>query len=144
MIIVRLEKSKSRSGKHAARSIVLLVSEQGEVKEAKPTQLRSIRPLYAVGEAYEAAYRVPPGHFLVYVYLVKNLRNHVKGYIEVYSNDGRLLYRAVYRKLKLRRGTGDPSYAWAVRRVADYLKLYVKNTNLGDEKLQERAQRATR
>jgi hypothetical protein len=81
---------------------------------------------------------------LVYVYLVKNLRNHVKGYIEVYSNDGRLLYRAVYRKLKLRRGTGDPSYAWAVRRVADYLKLYVKNTNLGDEKLQERAQRATR
>jgi len=74
---------------------------------------------------------VPQGWYLVYVYLVKNLRGHVKGFIEVYSPDAQLLYRAVYRKLKLRYSYGDPRYAWIVEKVVDYLRLPVKNMNLG-------------
>ena len=133
MLVLRVERSKSRSGKHAARALALLVSETGEVVEARPRSYRKVKPLYSRGGAYEASFEVPPGWYLVYVWLVKNLRGHVKGYIEVYSRDAELLYRAVYRRLKLRRSRGDPRYAWIVRRVADYLRLPVKNTNLGDE-----------
>jgi len=133
MLGLRIERSRSRSGKHAVRSLALLVSPRGEVVEARPRSAERLRPLYSVGEAFQAYYAVPEGWLLVYVYLVRNLRGHVKGYIEVYDRDGRLLYRAVYRRLKLRRSIGDPSYAWAVRRVAEHLKLPVKRTNLGDE-----------
>lgn len=133
MLILRLEKSRSRRGSHAARSLVFLVSEDGQVVEARPREYRRVKPLYSRGEAYEAWFDVPQGWYLVYVWLVRNQRGHVKGYIEVYSRDAELLYRAVYRRLKLRRSRGDPRYAWIVRRVAEYLKLPVKNTNLGDE-----------
>ena len=138
MLRIRIEKSRSRTGKHAVRSLALLVSPEGEVAEPKPRIVNKVKPLYRVGEAYESYYTVPPGWFLVHVWLVKNLRGHVKGYIEVFDSDGRLVYRAVYRRLKLRRSTGDPSYAWIVRRVAEHLGLPVKNTNLGDEEKKAR------
>ncbi|ABM81042.1 hypothetical protein [Hyperthermus butylicus] len=130
MINVKIEMSKSRTGRHAARSLALLVSEEGDIVEAKPRRIAETKPLYSRGRAYIASIDVPEGWYLVYVYLVKNLRGHVKGYIEVYSRDAELLYRAVYRKLKLRFSKGDPHYAWIVRRVAEYLKLPVKNYNL--------------
>ncbi len=133
MLSVRIEQSKSRTGKHAVRSLALLVSEKGDIVEPRPRMTTPARPLYARGKAFEAYFHVPEGWFLAYVWLVKNLRGHVKGFIEVYDPSGRLVYRAVYRKLKLRMSRGDPSYAWIVRRVADYLRLPVKNTNLGDE-----------
>ncbi len=132
MIRVKLEKSRSRSGKHAVRALALLVSEKGDVMEPRPRMTNRAKPLYRKGEAYEAFYNVPDGWYLVYVWLVRNLRGHIKGYIEVYDGEGRLLYRAVYRRLKLRRSMGDPRYAWVVRRVAEYLKLPIKRVNLGD------------
>ncbi|KSW12270.1 hypothetical protein CF15_05845 [Pyrodictium occultum] len=133
MLNVRMERSKSRSGKHAARSLALLVSEDGQIVEPRPRMVREERPLYSRGSAYIASVAVPPGWYLVYIYLVKNLRGHVKGYIEVYSHDAQLLYRAVYRRLKLRYSRGDPRYAWIVQGVVDYLRLPVKNMNLGGE-----------
>jgi hypothetical protein len=135
VINVRIEMSKSRTGKHAVRSLALLVSERGEVREAKPRQVVEVKPLYRKGRAYIASIDVPEGWYLVYVYLVKNFRGHVKGYIEVYSRDAELLYRAAYRRLKLRFSKGNPAYAWIVRLVADYLKLPVKRYNLKDEEL---------
>ncbi|BES81406.1 hypothetical protein [Pyrodictium abyssi] len=131
MLNVRIEMSKSRSGKHAVRSLALLVSENGEIVEPRPRITQKEKPLYSRGSAYTASIAVPQGWYLVYVYLVKNLRGHVKGFIEVYSPDAQLLYRAVYRKLKLRYSYGDPRYAWIVQKVVDYLKLPVKNMNLG-------------
>ena len=134
MINVRIEMSKSRSGKHAVRSMAFLVSEKGEVVKARPRQVTEVKPIYSRGRAYLASIDVPEGWYLVYVYLVRNLRGHVKGYIEVYSRDAELLYRAVYRRLKLRFSKGNPKYAWIVRLVAQHLKLPVKRFNLGDEK----------
>ena len=134
MIILRMEKSKSRTGKHAIRTLAFYVTSDGRVLPARPRSLQPVKPIYRVGEAYDAWFEPPPDDgYLVYVYLIRNLRGHVKGHIEVYSRDAELLYRAVYRKLKLRRSRGDPSYAWVVRRVAEHLGLPVKNTNLGDE-----------
>ena len=130
MINVKIEMSKSRTGKHAVRSLALLVSDKGDVVEAKPKRVTETKPSYSRRRGYIASIEVPEGWYLAYVYLVKNLRGHVKGYIEVYSRDAELLYRAVYRKLKLRFSKGNPRYAWIVRRVAEYLKLPVKNYNL--------------
>jgi len=134
MVNVRIEMSKSRSGKHAIRDLVLLVSEKGDIIEPKPRHLLEVKPTYSRGTAYIASIDVPKGWYLVYIHLVKNLRGHVKGYIEVYSSEAEMLYRAVYRKLKLRFSKGNPYYAWIVRRVVEYLKLPVKRYNLGDEK----------
>ena len=130
MLEARVERSKSRSGKHAVRDLVLLVSSRGEVREPRPRLQQPTRPIYSRGEAYHVYIDVPEGWYLVQVHLVRNLRGHVKGYIEVYSDTGEKLFRAVYRKLKLRYSEGDPQYAWVVQRVADYLKLPVKNINL--------------
>lgn len=133
MIVLRIEKSRSETGKHAIRTLVFIVSDTGEIREAKPRQLNRVKPVYSRGEAYEASFDVPFNWLLVYIWLVKNLRGHVKGFFEVYSRDAELLYRAVYKRLKLRRSRGDPRYAWIVRLVASHLNIPVKNTNLGDE-----------
>jgi hypothetical protein len=133
VLTLRIERSRSKTGKHAIRTFVFLVSDNGEIIEARPRMTRKVKPTYVHGEAYEASFDVPHGWYLVYAWFVRNLRGRVKGYFEVYSRDAELLYRAVYRKLKLRRSMGDPKYAWIVRLVADHLNIPVKNTNLGDE-----------
>ena len=73
MLNVRIEMSKSRSGKHAVRSLALLVSENGEIVEPRPRITQKEKPLYSRGSAYTASIAVPQGWYLVYVYLVKNL-----------------------------------------------------------------------
>jgi len=132
MIRVRIEKSRSRTGKHAVRALALLVSEKGDIVEPKPRLTSPASPLYREGNAQDAFYAVPRGWYLVHVWLVRNLRGHIHGFIDIYDSDGRLLYRAVYRKLKLRYSKGDPTYAWIIRRVAEHLRLPVKRYNLGD------------
>ncbi len=124
------ERSFSRSGKHAMRRLVLVVSKDG-VREPEARRVRT-KPLYARGEAYLLRdVSVGEGEYLVQASFVRNLRGHVKGTIEVYTGDGALVYRAVYRKLKIRRSMGDPKYAWVVQRVVEHLKLPVKRMNLG-------------
>lgn len=124
------ERSFSRSGKHAVRRLVLVVSKEG-VHEPEARRVRT-KPLYARGEAYLLRdVRIGGGEYLVQASFVRNLRGQVRGVIEVYTGDGALVYRAVYRKLKIRRSMGDPRYAWVVQRVAEHLKLPVKRMNLG-------------
>ena len=125
-----VERSKSRRGGHAERKIALIVSPSGVVEEPKPRRRRSVAPVYSRGSAEEWEVDVPEGYYAVQVRLVRNTRGHVKGYIEVYDSEGRLVYRAVYRRLKLRYSKGDPTHAWVVEKVAQYLKLPVKRVNL--------------
>ena len=130
VVQLRVEKSKSRTGKHAVRDLALIVSSDGSVREARPRARYPVKPVYSRGEAYLLHVNVGPGEYAVQVHLVRNLRGHVKGYIEVYGEDGSLLYRAVYRKLKLRYSKGDDRYAWVVEAVAKHLNLPVKRANL--------------
>ncbi len=124
------ERSFSRSGKHAVRRLVLVVSKEG-VREPEAKRIR-VKPLYVKGEAYLLKdVRVGEGEYLVQASFVRNLRGHVKGTMEVYTGDGALVYRAVYRKLKVRRSMGDPKYAWVVKKVVEHLKLPVKRMSLG-------------
>ncbi|AEM39388.1 hypothetical protein Pyrfu_1531 [Pyrolobus fumarii 1A] len=125
-----VEKSKSRRGLHAIVRKVFVVSRNGNVVEVTGPRVGAAEKTYSRGEAYLV--KVQPGKddVVVYVVLVKGLRGRVKGYFEVYDSTGRLVYRAVYRKLKLRYSKGDPNYAWAVKLVVEKLDIPVKKYNL--------------
>ncbi len=134
IIMVKLEKSKSRRGLHAVRDLAFIITPDGKVVEPKPRQRMPAQKTYSKGEAYLAAIEVPEGHLLVHLHMVKNLRGHVKGVITVYDSEGREVYRAVYRRLKLRYSRGDPAYAWAVLKVVEHLRIPFKRQNLYPKK----------
>jgi hypothetical protein len=93
-----------------------------------------ISPVYREGSAKLVKIEVDQGDLVVYVRLVKNFKGVVKGYLEVYSSRGELLYRAKYSSGVVRFSKGNPVYAWLVRVILDVVKIPVKATYLGDEK----------
>lgn len=125
------ELSKSRTGKHAVRRLILIVSKHKGVRKAECSDVKNSNKVYSRGWARECYVELGEDEYAVQVFLVKNLYGRVKGVLEVYRNDGTMVFRAVYRRLKLRRSIGDPRYAWIIKVVADYLKLPVKRYNLG-------------
>ncbi len=125
-----VERSKSRRGIHAIVRKVFIVDEKGNVREVTGPRVGPAEKTYSRGEAYRVRVNPSRGELVVYAVLVRGLRGRVKGYFEVYSPEGRLLYRAVYRKLKVRYSKGDPSYAWAVKLVVEKLGIPVKRFNL--------------
>ncbi len=131
MVLLREEMSKSRTGKHAVRDIVLVASlDEHRVEKPKVRRREKAKPVYAKGEAHQVLVTLRDNQVAVQVHLVKNLRGYVKGYIEVYDKNGVKVFRATYRKLKLRYSCGDPSYSWVVEEVAKTIGLPVKRANL--------------
>jgi len=130
-MVVRLieELSKSKSKKHAIRRIGFIVKETCEIEKPKGRS-KPIRPLYAIGEAHEIYVNIPPDAYAIQLTMIKCLRNRVKGYIEVFSNDGRLLLRAKYQKFKIRKSVGDPKYSWIIEKVVKHLKIPVRKINI--------------
>ncbi len=125
------ELTKSRTGKHASRRMAFIVNDDGDIRELTVGELCEKCKTYSKGEARKLAVQdIGRNEYLVTVRLVRNLRNHVSGEIIVYNSRIQPVYRAVYRKLKIRKTHGDPRYSWIVRLVADKLKLYVKRYNL--------------
>jgi hypothetical protein len=125
-----VERSKSRRGIHAIVRKVFLVSRDGRVVEVTGPRVGPAEKTYSRGEAYRVRVKPREDELVVYVVLVRGLRGRVKGYFEVYDRSGRMVYRAVYRKLKVRYSKGDPNYAWAVERVVEKLGIPVKRFNL--------------
>jgi len=129
-IVLVEELSKSRTGKHAVRKIAFIVSKNGVRRVDCSSGEKGVKT-YARGWSRICSVELDENEYAVQVHLVKNLYGHVKGYIEVYDHNGNMVFRAVYRKLKIRRSHGHPRYAWIVKRVAEELKLPVKRYNLG-------------
>ncbi len=131
LVDVRIEKSSSRSGRHAVYYNVFIVDKRCVIKQPKLVKQRRVKPIYRKGEALEAKAKLPenPDEVLVKVRFVKNLMGKVKGEIEVYNSEGELVLKTVYRKLKVRRSRGDPEYRWAIECLMDKLKLPVKRYN---------------
>jgi len=122
-----VELSRSKTGKHAIRRALFVIDENGDVKLVKKDGV-PVKPTYVKGSASLVEINgLKKGEFLVYVVIVRNLRNHLKGFVEVYDWEGRMVYRAVYRRLKMRRSWGNPYYSWIVRIVAEALRLRIKN-----------------
>ncbi len=127
---VRLEKSKSRRGKHAVRDLALIVYEDCRIVEPKIKHRIKVKPIYARGEAWLVKVHIPEGAYLVHMHFIRNLRGHVKGVIRVMNSEGVEVLKVVYRKLKIRKSSGDSSYAWVVEKVVNHLKLPVKRFNV--------------
>ena len=136
---LKIESSKSRTGKHVLRSMVLINGKDegllsiNKIREAIVGE-EQVKPTYRRGWAKKIDVKLEHGDYLIHIWFVKNLWGKVKGYISVYNHRGELVYRAKYVDGDLRRSTGDPIYAWLVRLVAQELKIPVKRTKLGDEK----------
>lgn len=133
---LRIEKSRSRTGKHAFRALVLEVCDD-TVREPKAVHRVRVRPTYAVGEAFEAEFE--SSCVLVYLSLVKNLRNEVKGVIRVF-HEGKEVLRVKYIKEKIRRVCGDKSYHRVLEHVIRYLRIPYRRINMdtGDDVCERR------
>ncbi len=136
---LRIESSKSRTGKHVLKSTVLIYKkDKGLLSINKHQEAvvgeEQVKPTYRRGWAKKIDVKLDHGDYLIHIWFVKNLWGKVKGYISIYNHRGELVYRAKYVDGDLRRSTGDPIYAWLVRLVAQQLKIPVKRTRLGDEK----------
>ncbi len=130
-IIGVIEKSQSKTGKHASYSNFFIVSKRGEVKQASPIKKKQIKPTYVKGSA-EEAYFSPPiteDAVLVHIKFIKGLRGKVKGKIIVYDSHGLPALIVNYSKLKIRRSKGKKEFSWAVKLLLDHLKIPVKRYN---------------
>ncbi|QKQ99330.1 hypothetical protein GWK48_02015 [Metallosphaera tengchongensis] len=119
-----VEQSKSKTGKHAIRS--LLFKWENGVKQASIKGTR-IPPVYKEGDAVLVNLR-ERGTF-VYARFIKNVKGRVFGKILIIK-DGTISLEMNYRKLKLKKVSGDPSLYNVVKDVMDYLKIPVKRVNL--------------
>jgi len=127
MLRLRVEKSQSRSGKHAFRSFYFIMDSKCNKIEVTPKSTKAVKPSYIRGEAYEHEVLVPEGYFAIELRFVKCLRGRVKGEIIVYDFKGGILCRAVYRKLKIRfLGCMDKSVVNVVTCIVSQLRIPVK------------------
>lgn len=131
-----IEKSKSRSGKHALTSIVYIYSKRfgltlytASLISEEPT-----KPTYARGEAKRVKIKVEHGDFVIYARFVKNPKKAIKGLIMILNHKDELLYQAKYNNGFVVKSFGNPTYAWLVRLFLDSLKIPYTLTKLGDEK----------
>ncbi|RLG87291.1 MAG: hypothetical protein DRO15_05105 [Thermoprotei archaeon] len=130
-MVVKLieELSKSKSKRHAIRRMGFIVKETCEIERPRGRSI-PIKPLYAQGEAHEVYVNIPPDAYAVQLIMIKCLRNRVKGCIEVFSSDGRLLLRVKYQKFKVRKSVGDSKYSWIVDKIIKHLKIPVRRMNI--------------
>ncbi len=134
--LIRIEKSKSNSGKHILTSTLYIYKKN---KGLFPyTQFvvfeEPVKPIYANGEAKQVRVNIEHGDFMIYVWFVRNFKNNVKGYISILNHRGELLYRVKYINGFLVKSKGNPVYAWLVRLFIETTKIPVKTMKLGDEK----------
>ncbi|HIH90730.1 TPA: hypothetical protein HA337_05335 [Desulfurococcaceae archaeon] len=124
---VWLERSKSKSGKHAFLRLAFVVDHSGRVvAEYQPPEGKP--EVYSRGRGGEVSVPYKGEEVVVVLELKKNARDRVSGSAEVYDR-GKLVYKASYRKLKLRSSYGDPAYHYFVSSVFKYLNLPVKREN---------------
>ena len=117
-----VEATKSASGLHAARSLIVIISRDGQARIIdKPDS--SSKGTYKRGNAGTAKIRLKSDELAVHVKLILNPRGHVRGRVTVYSPSGEPLLTAVVRRRKIRRVSGDSSYAWAVENALKIIKL---------------------
>ncbi|MCE4612603.1 MAG: hypothetical protein F7C07_02075 [Desulfurococcales archaeon] len=124
------ESSRSKRGLHIERKIALIVNRDGTTR--KPSKSPGKAPtMYKIGEARYVEEELSEGEYAVQIRLVRGLWNNVQGYIIVYDWKGVPVFKAVYRKGKLRRSFGDLRYAKIVETAVYSIGLdkYVKRVN---------------
>jgi len=126
-----VENSKSKSGKHAIRTLIYLIEGNNIIEYKRFKIKKKIKGIYSVGEA--EIIDLPNDKTFVYITLVKTIKNQVKGKVIVYSK-GEEKLRMNYRKLKLKLISGDKSYAELVKTIFERLNIPIKRINLKEVK----------
>lgn len=123
-----VEATKSRSGLHAARSIVIVFT--GDTARLIENPETPGKGTYSRGQAGTVS--VEASRVVVHARLTLNPRKRVKGYFTVYAGGSEVL-RAKLSKRKVRLVRGDPGYAWSVEEAVRLLKLssHVRRYNWG-------------
>ncbi|BFI74198.1 hypothetical protein [Sulfurisphaera ohwakuensis] len=128
---VYLENSKSKSGKHAIRTLIYVIEGENFYEFKSFKTKKKLQGIYKVGEAQ--LIDLPSDKTFVYIYLIKNIKNRVKGKVIVYDN-GQISLVMNYRKLKLKLVKGDKKYAEIIKKIFDKLNIPIKNMNLKEVK----------
>lgn len=124
---VYLENSKSKTGKHAIRSL-LYTLENGKLVEYKNVKVKSkVPPTYKIGD--KSLVIIPDKGIFIHLVFLKNLKNKVRGKVTVYK-DGNVVSEFNYRKLKLKLVKGEPTYAELVKALFEELKIPIKGINI--------------
>ncbi|MGC9071780.1 MAG: hypothetical protein ACP5HK_03675 [Acidilobus sp.] len=126
-----VELTRSRSGLHARRSVVVVLGHERQEIVSKPA--RQGKGTYSRGEAGQATVRLSKGEVAVYIVLTIGPRKRVKGLISVYDDSGLERLRVKYERLKIRYSHGSSEFSWAVDEALDVLGLtpYVRRRNYG-------------
>ena len=126
-----VELTKSRSGLHARRSVVVVLGKGRQEVISRPT--RPGKGTYSRGEAGVASVKLGKGEVAVHVSLTMGPRKRVKGVISVYDESGAERLRVKYERLKIRLSRGSTELSWAVDRALELLGLepYVRRKNYG-------------
>ncbi len=130
MLKVRIENSQSRSKKHAYRALALAVSSDGAIRDPQIVRSEQAGPIYAKGVARNVYIELKEGEMLVYLRFVKNLRNEVKGYIEVLLPNGEKLLQVKYVNGKIRCVRGKRGYWRVIENVLTHLRIPYTRVNL--------------
>jgi len=129
-IILNIENSKSKTSKHAIRTLLFRIIDIENNKFEQVEQfniLSKTKPTYSVGESINI--KLDKNNLYVYLRFLKNLRNKVYGRILVIDR-GNIVLELKYRKLKIKRISGDPKYYIYVKNILDHLKIPIKRVNL--------------
>ncbi|MCE4628108.1 MAG: hypothetical protein F7C34_03045 [Desulfurococcales archaeon] len=127
-----VELTRSRTGRHAARQIVVIVEGRGRSRVlGRPETLDRGVATYTRGQAGYVLLKGFEG-YAVHFRLVRGPGGRISGEIRVYSPDGREFLSMVLRRRKLRRRCGDPGLAWVVEEALRAIGLdsHVRRMNV--------------
>lgn len=127
LLELRTERSRSKSNLHKKTVLYLILNKDCEKVSHELVERINTKPTYSVGSAEIHKVLVPEDSFVIQASFVLNIKKKVSGEVLILDSSGKLLCRAVYRKLKVRvTHGGDPLTLKLLKCLFDSLKLLVK------------------
>lgn len=127
LLELRVERSRSKSDRHKKTTLYIVLNKNCEKVNYEVVEKVSVAPTYSVGSAEIHKVLVPEDSFVIQASFTLNIKNRVSGEVLILDSDGRLLCRAVYRKLKVRVTHGGNLLTMKLLKcLFDSLKLVVK------------------
>ncbi|MEM0026118.1 MAG: hypothetical protein QXV93_02445 [Zestosphaera sp.] len=124
---LRVERSRSKSDQHKRTTLYVVLNKDCEKVSYEIVEKTTTAPTYSVGSAEIHKVLVPEDSFVIQASFTLNIKKRVIGEVLILDSSGRLLCRAVYRKLKVRVTYGGNSLTMKLLKcLFDSLKLIVK------------------
>ncbi|MEO3993777.1 MAG: hypothetical protein QN229_05705 [Desulfurococcaceae archaeon TW002] len=122
-----MERSRSKSDLHKKTTLYVVLNKGCEKVDYEVIEKISVTPTYSVGSAEIHRVLVPEDSLVIQASFTLNIKKRISGEILVLDSSGKLLCRAIYRKLKVRvTYGGDPLTMKLLKCLFDSLKLVVK------------------